>query len=90
MCIRDSSREVSRLSTLLTSGSLQFGALLLEQLLISSEELRIVLQIAGTMNEEVSEGEISVQGIQQLILVEYNLDVYKRQVQSQIFYMVKI
>jgi hypothetical protein len=25
------------------------------------------------MNEEVSEGEISVQGIQQLLLVEYNL-----------------
>ena len=40
--------------------------------ILSSEELRIVLQRAA-MNEEIADGEISVQDIQQMLLDEYGL-----------------
>ena len=40
--------------------------------ILSSEELRIVLQRAA-MNEEIADGEISVQDIQQILLNEYSL-----------------
>ena len=42
--------------------------------ILSSEELRIVLQRAA-MNEEIADGEISVQDIQQILLNEYSLKV---------------
>ena len=41
--------------------------------ILSSEELRIVLQRAAAMNEEIADGEISVQDIQQMLLDEYGL-----------------
>ena len=40
---------------------------------IPPEELRIVLQRAAAMNEEIADGEISVQDIQQMLLDEYGL-----------------
>ncbi len=41
--------------------------------ILPSEELRIVLQRAAAMNEEIADGEISVQDIQQMLLDEYGL-----------------
>ena len=49
-------------------------ATIAEPMILSSEELRIVLQRAA-MNEEIADGEISVQDIQQILLNEYSLKV---------------
>lgn len=41
--------------------------------ILPSEELRVTLQRAAAMNEEIADGEISVQDIQQMLLDEYGL-----------------
>ena len=41
--------------------------------ILPSEELCIVLRRAAAMNEEIADGEISVQDIQQMLLEEYGL-----------------
>ena len=45
---------------------------MIREKILPSEELRIVLQRAA-MNEEIADGEISVQDIQQMLLDEYGL-----------------
>ena len=46
---------------------------MIREKILPSEELRIVLQRAAAMNEEIADGEISVQDIQQMLLDEYGL-----------------
>lgn len=46
---------------------------MIREKIIPPEELRIVLQRAAAMNEEIADGEISVQDIQQMLLDEYGL-----------------
>ena len=46
---------------------------MIREKIIPPEELRIVLQRAAAMNEEIADGEISVQDIQQILLNEYSL-----------------
>ena len=48
---------------------------MIREKILPSEELRIVLQRAAAMNEEIADGEISVQDIQQILLNEYSLKV---------------
>lgn len=46
---------------------------MIREKILPLEELRIVLQRAAAMNEEIADGEISVQDIQQMLLDEYGL-----------------
>lgn len=46
---------------------------MIREKILPLEELRIVLQRAAAMNEEIADGEISVQDIQQMLLDEYDL-----------------
>ena len=46
---------------------------MIREKIIPPEDLRIVLQRAAAMNEEIADGEISVQDIQQMLLDEYGL-----------------
>ena len=46
---------------------------MIQEKILPPEELRIVFQRAAAMNEEIADGEISVQDIQQMLLDEYGL-----------------